>query len=98
MLNRKIEEVISLEELLSQYKSNRGIIKSLEEKNDYIKKQILHHYMQDMDDLKDNEGRSLVTYKSSIRMSFQSKLFEKDHKDLYNQYLDVIEVKTFLVK
>ena len=98
MLNRKIEEVQLVETLLEQYKSNKAKIKLLEENNNKIKNQILEHYMKNEDTLRNSEGITLATYKSSIRTTFQTKKFESDYKELYEEYLDLAEVKVFLVK
>jgi hypothetical protein len=63
-----------------------------------IKKQLIDHYLVNCDELTDSDGVVICTYKKSIRASFQSSIFQKDQPDLYEKYLDLKEIKTFLIK
>ena len=98
MLNRKPEIVETQETLVTTYKDLKAQIKQLEGKADKIKKQLVEYYFTDKETLEDSDGNVVATYKSSIRILFKSKDFEKDHQELYNKYLDAIEVKTLLIK
>lgn len=98
MLKRNLQEIQSPETILEQYRINKAKIKQLEEINNNLKNLIVTHYMQDTDILKSSDGLTLATYKSSLRVTFNTKELEKNHKDIYEKYADLIEVKTFLVK
>lgn len=98
MIERKLHEIQTAEQLIEQYRINKAKVKQLEEINDSIKKQILEHYVDDSGSVKTAGGLTLATYKPSIRTIFQTKKFESENKELHEKYLDLIEVKTFLVK
>jgi len=97
MLNN-MQLIQSPKQLIERYREIKANIKHLEAECSHIKDTILKHYMVDTDTLTNDKGFTIATYKSSIRFSFKTKEFEQDYKELYNQYLDIKEVKTFLVK
>jgi hypothetical protein len=98
MIERKLHEIQTVEQLIEQYKINKANIKQLEQYNELVKKQLLEHYLDESGIVKNSSGLTLATYKPSIRTVFQTKKFESENKELHEKYLDLIEVKTFLVK
>ena len=85
-LNNKIETIKSLE---LQVEALKNRIESL--------KKEIKDYMGE-DEVLEYKDVTLVTYKTSIRRSFDTSSFKKEHIDLYSKFLKEQEIRTFLIK
>jgi predicted phage-related endonuclease len=98
MINRNLKVMKDHNELIKEYKSLKHQIKVYELHADIVKKQVIEHHLTDTDTLYCPEGLVICTYKSSIRADFQTKKFKESEPVLYDKYLDLKEIFTFLVK
>lgn len=87
----------SIRFLTKQYDKLKAEYKRAEELYKQAEKQ-LKAIMENMkaDELRASNGQVLFTYKGYERTSFDSKSFQKDHADLYNQYTKILTVKATL--
>lgn len=58
---------------------------------------LIQRAMGDEEVMEDGDGNSLATWKFSERKSFDSKRFEEEHPDLYLEYLNTKQVRTFRI-
>lgn len=98
MLNRNLSVMKNHNDLIQELKEIKHKIKVYEAHAESIKKQLITHHFVNTDTLYCPEGLIASTYKSSIRISFQTEKFKKEHSELYEQYLDAKEVFTLLIK
>jgi hypothetical protein len=98
MKNRNIEIIENHVYLVNKLKELKNQIKIYESQAEKLKKQLVDHYLVNNDKLCDENGLIICTYKTSIREFFQANVFKKDEPILYNKYLDLKEIKTFLIK
>lgn len=87
--------IIATDELLHSIQGLRNIrakIKEFEDVEETLRAKLIIALGDHADTLIDSSGNTLVTYKlSNGRKSFDGKRFEKEHPDLYQQYLKVGE-------
>lgn len=83
-----------------QIKNVRDDIKKLEEREEYLKGNLITYLGESGDTLVNESGETLLTYKlTSGRKTFDSKAFEKDHPNLYQKYIRTSEPqRRFLLK
>lgn len=71
-----------------QIKNVRDDIKKLEEREEYLKGNLITYLGESGDTLVNESGETLLTYKlTNGRKTFDSKAFQKDHPSLYEKYL-----------
>lgn len=87
-----------IKSVLDEYKSLRNEIKRLEGQLDQMKKLLVDGYIKDYEEVATPEGFILATYKKAIRIMFNQTQFKQDHSSLFDQYADLKEVRTLLVK
>ena len=75
-------------------------IEELSAEYDLLKKQIVTEYFElnHTDILKNDKGLVLATYKTQLRTQFKSSDLKKNEPSLYEKYLDISEIKVFLIK
>jgi hypothetical protein len=83
---------------LVNYKDLCNQIKTLEAKKDKLKMKLIESYFHHNDIYKNDDGLVLASYNSSYPIKFQQKLFEEKHPELFEEFCDIREVRTFLVK
>jgi hypothetical protein len=98
MKNRNLEIIKNHINLVNKLKELKNEIKIYESQAEKLKKQLIDHYLVNNEELCDANGLIICTYKASIREFFQTSVFKKDEPILYNKYLDLKEIKTFLIK
>ena len=86
-------DVIAMVDELKNVKAEK---KRLEEREEELKKKI-QNFMRDDEILTDGE-KTLVTWKSYEKRGFDSKKFQADNSNLYNEYLKLSVSRTFLIK
>lgn len=86
-------DVISMVDELRNIKAET---KRLEKREEELKKKI-QNFMRDDEILTDGE-KTLVTWKSYEKRGFDSKKFQADNSNLYNEYLKLSVSRTFLIK
>lgn len=87
-------------EYCAELKSVRAAIKAMEEKEDQLKTNLISCIGDAGDTLIDLQGNVLATYKlAKARASFDTKNFQKQYPDLYNQFTKEGEAtRRFLLK
>lgn len=95
LLSSKIE---SVESKLSRMKQLKQAMSELEAEYDMLKKSVIADYFEHNDTLINDKGLVLATYKEQLRTQFQTTEFKKHEPELYEKYLDIKPVKTFLLK
>ena len=85
------KEILSSLWELNHLKHQREMI---EEKEEKLKTDI-QQWMGDSAAVKDEEGKTLVTYKPYNKTSFDSSKFKEDHSELYSQYLKQTTCRPF---
>ena len=78
---------------LNHLKEQREMIALKEEKL----KASIQEWMGDYSAVKNEDGKTLVTYKPYNKTSFDSTKFKEDHSELYNQYLKQTTCRPFKV-
>lgn len=86
-------DVIAMVDELKNVKAEK---KRLEEREEELKKKI-QNFMRDDEILTDGE-KTLITWKSYEKRGFDSKKFQADNSNLYNEYLKLSVSRTFLIK
>lgn len=83
-----------------QIKNVRDDIKKLEEREEYLKGNLITYLGESGDTLVNESGETLLTYKlTNGRKMFDAKAFERDQPNLYQRYLKTSEPsKRFLLK
>lgn len=83
-----------------QIKNVRDEIKKLEEREEYLKGNLITYLGESGDTLVNESGETLLTYKlTNGRKMFDAKAFERDQPNLYQRYLKTSEPsKRFLLK
>lgn len=61
-------------------------------------KEDIVYYMGNQEELKDNHGHTLCTYRTHVRETFDSKSFKNDHVEIYKLYIKQTQSKVFLLK
>jgi putative phage-type endonuclease len=84
---RHIEEIKLLDAMIKEY---------TEEKK--IRVQAIQENMEEFELLKDEKGKELASWKMQYSNRFDLKAFEKEHPDLYKQYIKQINSRVFRLK
>ena len=91
------EQEITLVEKCAKIKALKlqleDLKKQLDEAEGFIKEELAN---QDLNELK--VGLFKITYKDCNRTSFDSKRFQEDHSELYEQYVNTTSYKRLLIK
>ncbi len=98
MNNRTLSVMKDPIELVKELKEMKNRIKVYEIHAERIKKQLIEHHFVSTDTIYCPEGLIVSTYKPSIRTTFQTTKFQKEEPKLYDQYLDLKEIFTLLIK
>lgn len=88
----------TLESQLAEFKILDQQIKALTAQRDAIKKELTGGYFRTHDSYTNDNGQLLATYKEQIRTTFNQKLFQEERPELYENYLDLKSIRTFIVK
>lgn len=92
--------VVTTQTKLARMKSLKQAIEELEAEYDMLKKEIIasHFEANNTDVFTNDKGLVLATYKPQLRTLFKTTDFKKNEPDLYEKYLDIKEIKTFIIK
>lgn len=94
--NRIIEA--SIETNIDRCRRIKKEIEILQAEYDMLKKGMIEGYFASNDTYITSQGLVLATYKGQIRQQFKTVEFKKDHPEMYDNYSDLKEIKTFLIK
>jgi hypothetical protein len=83
---------------ITQYSDICDQIKILEKRKEELKKQLVERYFINTDTLFASTGLILATYKASIRILFKQTEFKLDHAQLFDDYAELKEIRTLLLK
>lgn len=92
ILNTEIKSIVD------EYKELSAKIKALEAQRDQMKKLLIEGYIKDFEEVATPEGLIVATYKKAMRIMFNQTAFKADQPSLYDQYAEIKEVRTLLVK
>jgi hypothetical protein len=84
--------------VIDEYKDLRNQIKTLEAQLDQMKKLLVDGYIQGYEEVATPQGLIVATYKKAMRIMFNQTAFKTDQPTLYDQYAEIKEVRTLLVK
>lgn len=87
-----------VESLITQFKSLKHEEKIIQAKLETLKKQLIKDYFIHSDTIVTDYGLVLGTYKSQIRIQFDTTRFKYDNADLYDSYCEPKEIKTLIIK
>jgi hypothetical protein len=90
--------VETVESRLYRMKELKEAIRELQAEYEMLQKSTIDDYFYQRDTYQTNKGLILATYKEQLRTQFKTTEFKKVQPALYEEFLDVKQVKVFLLK
>jgi hypothetical protein len=87
-----VEKKLKRMQLLSKH------MKELEAEYKLLKDEVIEEYFVDNEEYKNAKGLLLASYKMSTRTQFRTTEFKEQYGELYDEFCELKEVKTFLLK
>lgn len=93
-----IKNTLNIEDNIIHLKHLKDQIKTLQAEYDMLTDELKSGYFADHDEYMTSKGLILATYKSQLRTQFKTTEFKLAEPKLYEQFLDIKELKVFLLK